>query len=212
MDITLAQLMACTGASQINAERSLRGITHAMAVYGIDQTAARAGMFLANVAVETMHLTALRELGGESYFLKYEGRADLGNVQAGDGPRYRGRGGLQTTGRANYIKLRDRLRARGIDCPDFEAEPEKLEQPEWAWLSAGDYVEMRKLNAKADIGDFLGYCVGINGRDKQGLPNHWGDRCDNWERAKAVLTMRAAPQAASQDTGADSMWGNEERR
>ncbi|OUL98535.1 glycoside hydrolase family 19 protein [Variovorax sp. JS1663] len=206
MKIDLEQLMVCTGASWINAERSLSGINHAMAVYDIDQTADRAGMFLANVAVETMHLNALRELGGESYFLRYEGRQDLGNVQAGDGPRYRGRGGLQTTGRANYVALRDRLRAKGIACPDFEAEPEKLEQPEWAWMSAGDYVEMRRLNAKADIGDFLGYCVGINGRNKQGLPNGWGERCDNWERAKATLT------AAWQDAGADSMWGNEIRR
>lgn len=206
MEITLAQLMNCTGASRMNAERSLKWINHAMLAYGIDQTAARAGMFLANVAVETMHLNALRELGSEDYFVRYEGRTDLGNVQPGDGQRYRGRGGLQTTGRANYVALRNRLRAKGIGCPDFEAEPAKLEQPEWAWLAAGDYIDMRKLNAKADIGDFLGYCVGINGRNKQGLPNGWSERCENWERAKAALT------AAWQDAGADSMWGNEIRR
>ena len=206
MQITLQQLMACTGASESNARRSLTGIESAMSIYAIDATVARAGMFLANVAVETMHLSALRELGGPSYFIRYEGRADLGNVQPGDGARYPGRGGVHTTGRANYVKLRDRLRARGIDCPDFEAEPEKLEQPEWAWLAAGDYVDMRKLNAKADIGDFLGYCVGINGRNKDGLPNGWGERCDNWERAKRALS------AAAQDAAADSMWGNEVRR
>lgn len=186
--ITLDQLISCTGASEPDARRSLSGINAAMAAYGIDKTRDRTGMFLANVSVETMRLAALRELGGESYFLKYEGRRDLGNVRPGDGPRYRGRGGLQTTGRANYVALRDRLRAKGIDCPDFEAEPEKLELPEWAWLSACDYVEMRKLNAKADAGDFLGYCIGINGRNKAtGLPNHWNDRCNNWERAQRVL-------------------------
>lgn len=208
MQLTLQQLMACTGASEPDARRSLQGIGDAMAIYAIDQTPHRIGMFLANVAVETMRLATLREIGGESYFLKYEGRRDLGNVRPGDGPRYRGRGGLQTTGRANYVELRDRLRARGIDCPDFEAEPEKLEQPEWAWLSAGDYVEMRKLNAKADIGDFLGYCVGINGKNKKtGLPNHWNDRCNNWERAQKVL---APPPVSPGDGGA--FWGNEVRR
>lgn len=208
MQVTLQQLMACTGASEPDARRSLHGINSAMSVYGIDQTQHRVGMFLANVAVETMRLAMLREIGSDSYFLKYEGRRDLGNERPGDGAKFKGRGGLQTTGRANYVELRDRLRARGIDCPDFEAEPEKLELPEWAWLSAGDYIDMRKLNAKADIGDFLGYSVGINGRNKKtGLPNHWNDRCNYWERAQKVL---AEPPVSPQGDGA--FWGNEVRR
>src|SRR5450631_1622663 len=32
---------------------------------------------------------------------EYEGRKDLGNVNVGDGPRFKGRGILQLTGRAN---------------------------------------------------------------------------------------------------------------
>lgn len=42
----------------------------------------------------------------------YEGRADLGNTQPGDGPRYKGRGFVQLTGRRNYTFWKDRL---GID-------------------------------------------------------------------------------------------------
>lgn len=187
MDITLAQLMACTGARQDRAERALSGINDAMATYDID-TPARVGMFLANVGHETMGLKYLAELGGDDYLSRYNGRADLGNTQPGDGPRFKGRGVLQTTGRANYRALTKRLRDRGIDCPDFEAEPEKLEQPQWAALSGADYVGMRNLNAKADAGDFLGYCIGINGRNRAtGLPNGWGDRTDLWVAAQKAL-------------------------
>jgi putative chitinase len=187
MIIDLQQLMACTGARQGPAERSLDGLNSAMADYAID-TPARVGMFLANVGHETTGLVNLKELGGTTYFMRYEGRADLGNVHPGDGPKYPGRGMLQTTGRANYVRLRDRLRARGIDCPDFEAFPARLEEPQWAALSACDYVDMRHLNAKADAYDFLGYCVGVNGRNKRtGLPNGWGERTDLWKAARRVL-------------------------
>ncbi len=48
----------------------------------------------------------------------YEGRADLGNVVAGDGPRFRGRGLVMITGRDNYRDWSKRLKV------DFLADPE----------------------------------------------------------------------------------------
>jgi putative chitinase len=146
-------------------------------------------MFLANVGHETAGLKYVREIWGPTQAQRgYEGRRDLGNIQIGDGYRFMGRGYLQTTGRDNYVRLRNRLRARGIPCPDFEAEPQTLEDPEWAALSAADYVAMRNLNAKADAGDFLGYCVGVNGRNRStGLPNGWEDRKALFEGALEAL-------------------------
>jgi putative chitinase len=180
-------LARCTGARLDRAQLFADPVSSAMDAYDIS-TPARQGMFLANVGHETTRLTYLAELGGRDYLMRYEGRADLGNTQTGDGPRFKGRGILQTTGRANYLALTRRLRERGIDCPDFEAEPEKLELPQWAALSGADYVGMRNLNAKADAGDFLGYCIGINGRNKvTGLPNGWSERTDLWVRAQKAL-------------------------
>lgn len=185
--VDLSQLMACTGATQARAEAAMPGINNAMATYDID-TSARVGMFLANVGHETLGLRFLKELGGPEYFRKYEGRLDLGNVRVGDGAKFPGRGMLHTTGRANYVNLRDRLRARGIDCPDFEERPELLVLPEWAALSGADYVAMRELNKHADRGAFVDYCAGVNGRNRRtGLPNGLEERTRLWARAQEVL-------------------------
>lgn len=178
----------CTGAPTARAEQLLAAALDAMAVYDIN-TPARIGMFLANVGHETMGLKFLREIWGPTAAqLGYEGRADLGNVQTGDGKRFMGRGWLQTTGRANYARLRDRLRARGIDCPDFERQPEALELAAWGALSAADYVDMRRLNRLADAGAFVDYCAGVNGRNRRtGLPNGMDDRERLWKAAQQVL-------------------------
>jgi hypothetical protein len=64
---------------------------------------------------------------------EYEGRADLGNVIAGDGPRYKGRGLIQLTGRANYRAYGERL---GID---LEGNPDLALNPDVAAVVFADY-------------------------------------------------------------------------
>jgi putative chitinase len=187
MDATT--LARCTGARLDRAQTALAGIVAAMATYEIN-TPARIGMFLANVGHETLGFKFTTEIWGPTEAQHgYEGRADLGNVKPGDGKLYRGRGDFQTTGRANYAKLRDRLRAKGLACPDFEADPEKVADPEWAPLAAADYVEMRRLNALADRGAFIDYCAGVNGRSrKTGLPNGIEERTKLWTACQEVLS------------------------
>src|SRR5262245_4667419 len=54
---------------------------------------------------------------------QYEGRQDLGNVQPGDGPRYKGCGYVQITGRANYRKFARLLDVDLIGSPKLALDP-----------------------------------------------------------------------------------------
>jgi putative chitinase len=106
----------------------------------------------------------------------------LGNTQPGDGSRYRGRGLIQITGRHNYRAARNRLFAKLGDCPDFEEQPEALEQPKWAALSAGDFWHRTGCNQLADKGDFVALTRRINGGT-----NGLADRQARHKRAVAAL-------------------------
>jgi putative chitinase len=182
----------CTGARIDRATACAPGLIQAMALYNID-TPARQAMFLANIGHETGGLKWLTEIWGPTPAQKrYEGRADLGNTQPGDGARFKGHGMLQTTGRFNHAAVRDRLRVRfpELGVPDFEAEPERLAEPEWAALSAADYIAMTNCQRFADAGDFDGYCDTINRGKKtaaEGDSNGWGHRLALYNAARAVL-------------------------
>jgi len=102
--------------------------------------------FLAQACHETDHFKTLREYASGS---AYEGRADLGNTQAGDGVRFRGRGIFQTTGRANYLQLGIKKGSRDL----FINKPELLEEPEMAVWSACEYWLTRNLNDAANHPD-----------------------------------------------------------
>ena len=136
-------------------------------------TPQRQAAFLAQVAHESGGFHYVREIAsGEAY----EGRKDLGNTQPGDGIRFKGRGLIQLTGRANYAACSAAL---GID---FVAEPELLTLPENAARSAGWFWWSRKLSKLADAENFRLLTIRING----GL-NGYADRLAYWERAKEAL-------------------------
>lgn len=121
------------------------------------------------------------------------GRVNLGNTEPEDGWRFRGQGLLQSTGRFNARRLTQRLRDRFADAPDFEAAPERLQEPRWAALSACDYWDRTGCNALADAGDVEALTRKINGR-----LNGLDDRLRRWDMAKAALAAEpaAAPPAS----------------
>ncbi len=102
--------------------------------------------FLAQACHETDRFRTLREYASGN---AYEGRADLGNTQPGDGPRFKGRGIFQTTGRANYLQLGIKQGRRDF----FVNSPELLEQPQYAVWSACEYWKSRNLNDIANHAD-----------------------------------------------------------
>jgi predicted chitinase len=115
----------------------------------------RAQMFLAQVLHESGGLRFFEEIASGA---AYEGRcADLGNCQHGDGRRYKGRGPIQLTGRANYRW------AGGILGLELEQHPELAAQHAIGWRIAGLYWKSRGLNELADRGDFLAVTKRING-------------------------------------------------
>lgn len=131
--------------------------------------------FLSQAAHETDGFRTLEEYGGASYFVRYEGRQDLGNSQAGDGVRYHGRGIFQLTGRANYRRFGKIL---GID---LEAEPERAKEPGTSLAVAFAYWSERAINAAADADDVAAVTRLING-GRNGL----AERARYLEKAKGI--------------------------
>lgn len=117
-------------------------------------TPRRVAAWLAQLMHESRELIYTTEVWGPTPTqVRYDGRRDLGNTQPGDGRRYLGRGPLQVTGRANYRRCRDNMRAAGVPgVPDFEAHPDELGLPEWGARAAAIWWRDNGVNQYADRG------------------------------------------------------------
>ena len=178
--MTPSLLRAATGCTQDAADLYAEHLSAACEHYRID-TPVRLAAFLAQIGHESGSLHHTREIWGPTEAQRrYEGRADLGNTEPGDGERYKGRGLIQCTGRTNYRAMTNALRRFG--APDFEAEPEALEQPQWAAWTAAAWWATHGCNELADVSSFEALTRRING----GL-NGLDDRAARWERAKTAL-------------------------
>lgn len=120
-------------------------------------TPLRLAHFLAQIEHESAGFKYLTELGNKAYFEKYEGRKDLGNIEVGDGYKFRGRGYIQVTGRYNYLALSKDTRI------DFVSNPDLLATEVNAIISACWFWNKKGLNAYADKDDILTITKRING-------------------------------------------------
>lgn len=139
-------------------------------------TPLRQAHFLAQIAHESGSLRYSKEIAsGEAY----EGRADLGNTESGDGKRFKGRGLIQLTGRANYKKYGDNIGIKLTENNNWETVATSAERAVdvacWFWNIKG-------LNALADKDDLRKITRRINGRY-----NGFEDRRKYLIRAKFFL-------------------------
>jgi len=176
MPITEQQLLQILSNAGRQAGVFVPALNTAMNRYGIVGTP-RAAAFIAQVGHESGQLRLVREIWGPTAQQDgYEGRADLGNTVKGDGSKYRGRGLIQITGRANYAAC-----GEALDL-DLLSNPELLELPQHAAMSAAWFWSTKGLNTLADLGDFVKITRRING----GI-NGLEDRLQLWDKAKKVL-------------------------
>src|SRR5262245_44588065 len=153
------RVLTSLGVSDARAERYLPDLNELLPRHGIDTTL-RIAHFLAQVAHESGAMSVVRENlnysakrlreifpkhFGAGEVQAFAGRPDAianrvyanrmgnGNEQSGDGFRYRGRGLLQTTGKANYQRLAQFLGADVVGEPDQVADPFAMHSAVFYW-------------------------------------------------------------------------------
>ncbi|WP_457154641.1 glycoside hydrolase family 19 protein [Mesorhizobium sp. P5_C1] len=143
----------------------------------------RLGHFIGQCGIESDYFKTYQEYASGA---AYEGRADLGNTHPGDGIRYKGRGPIELTGRANYRAATPFVRAL-LGCPDLdlEATPEIVAASRAVGFATSLwYWEKHNLNLYADRNDAAAVSRGVN------RGNPLSDKPANAEADRIALTRR----------------------
>ncbi|MGI8991166.1 MAG: glycoside hydrolase family 19 protein [Bryobacteraceae bacterium] len=149
---------------------------------------------------ETAHtFQPIAEHGTEDYFTRYDGR--LGNTQPGDGFRFRGRGYVQLTGRANYAHAGDRLGVDLVGNPDQAFEPSTAYDVAIRGMEEGWFTG-KKLDGYIHPGknpDYINARRIINGVPKgQTLPDHAQDIAAIAQKFEDLLNTSQTSQGNTQ--------------
>ena len=119
----------------------------------------------------------------------YANRMDNGDTDSGDGWKYRGRGPIQLTGKANYSAFSADMDVDVVDNPDQVSEDKEI-----ALMSAIWYWNKNGLNRYADSGDIKTMTKRING-GYIGLE----DRIHHWEEALKAMGEEVETDHSAED-------------
>lgn len=173
-EIRLEQLLMAMPNAGKRAEKFLPYLNKYAQEFDIN-TPLRWAHYLAQIAHESGELRYTKEIASGK---AYEGRKDLGNTHKGDGVRYKGRGLIQITGRANYRKY------AGYCGYDVVEQPELLEQPLGATRSSMWIFDTFGCNKLADEDNLKVIRRKING-GYNGL-----DKCEEYlKKSKRALNI-----------------------
>lgn len=104
----------------------------------------------------------------------YEGRKDLGNTEVGDGVKFKGRGYIQLTGRANYTKFSKFCNEDCVTNPD-------LVSTKFPMLSAAYFFNSTKLWSVCDLGSTDEVVTKVSKRVNGGT-NGLADRLEKFKK------------------------------
>lgn len=187
---TLAEAMGCP---RDRADTYLAAFNAAM-LQANCRTVNRAAMWCAQLGHESTGLRHMQEIWGPTAAQRrYEGRADLGNTQPGDGSRFRGHGPIQITGRHNHALVSRWAHQHGsVPTPTYFVDrPDDLAGARYGFLGAVWYwtVARPQINELCDRGDLVGVTRAINGGT-----NGLDDRRRRWDACRR-LGNRILPTA-----------------
>jgi predicted chitinase len=153
----------------------------------------RVAEWLAQVGHESGGLKWMEELADG---WAYEGRTDLGNTEPGDGPRFKGHGPIQITGRTNHTQVSEWAYSLGLvpSSTYFVEFPQELAGDRYGMLGAVWYwtVARPQINSLCDAGDIEGVTRAING-GTNGLEDRQARYARSLEVASAFLPGAAQP-------------------
>ena len=180
-DYVTADQLKAFGWQNVN-DNVVKDLNDTLKKYDIT-TPARIRHFLAQCAKESgkgQWTTELSEGDPYEYFENKYGRGkrpDLGNVDEGDGYKYRGGGYIQMTGRDSYQKFHD----KEVNDPDIMLRGAQAIAEKYPWKAAGYWWKNNNMNKLVD---------GLKGEDKDAdvdkvtdIVNYWTDREDPESRS-----------------------------
>ena len=148
-----------------------------LSITGFDKHLDATAMLTANCMHETANFIYMKEIADG---WAYEGRKDLGNIHPGDGPKFKGAGVLQLTGRYNYTRASEKLSdpkivERGVDytCEQYPF------RSALCWIEDNDLLNICLTKG------FDACCVKINGGW-----NGYDDRLAKYKIAKKVFGVK----------------------